>query len=177
MTCDFCVCIPAQQIKVVKVSLGNKEHIKKKWKSDFPSPFWKEVYSKMKDFDANGSKFSLTVTVPSRKEIILTPLNPPPLLYNKTGVYRGIHSFSHFCSKNIDYGYSLELPHWGSSNEYPQSMFWAEIWKISEFLSENFHFLAVKFSEYLNRLVFIMASLRGSSSDCDLDHRNIFLIP
>ena len=31
--------------------------------------------------------------------------------------------------------YSLELPHWGSSNEYPQSMFWAEIWKISEFLS------------------------------------------
>ena len=27
--------------------------------------------------------------------------------------------------KNIDCGYS--------SNEYPQSMFWAEIWKISEF--------------------------------------------
>ena len=23
-------------------------------------------------------------------------------------------------------------------NEYPQSMFWAEVWKISEFLSENF---------------------------------------
>ena len=42
--------------------------------------------------------------------------------------------------KNIDYVYLLEPPQWGSSNEYPQSMFWAEIWKISEFLSENFQF-------------------------------------
>ena len=29
--------------------------------------------------------------------------------------------------------YSLEPPRWGGSNEYLQSMFWAEIWKISEF--------------------------------------------
>ena len=28
--------------------------------------------------------------------------------------------------------------------------------KISEFLSENFHFLVVKISVYLNRLVFVM---------------------
>ena len=33
-------------------------------------------------------------------------------------------------------------------------MFLAEIWKISEFLSENFQFLVVKFSIYLNRDVF-----------------------
>ena len=26
-------------------------------------------------------------------------------------------------AQNIDCGYSLELPRWGSSNEYPQSMF------------------------------------------------------
>ena len=26
-------------------------------------------------------------------------------------------------AQNIDCGYSLELPQWGSSNEYPQSMF------------------------------------------------------
>ena len=34
--------------------------------------------------------------------------------------------------KKIDYmhGYSLELPHWGGSNKYPQSMFWAEIRKL-----------------------------------------------
>ena len=60
-------------------------------------------------------------------------------------------------AQNIDCGYSLELPLQGGSNEYPQSMFWAEIWKISEFLSENFHFLVVKFSVYLNRHVFIMS--------------------
>ena len=34
-----------------------------------------------------------------------------PLLYSKTGFYRGILFFSYFCSKNIDCGYSLELPH------------------------------------------------------------------
>ena len=39
---------------------------------------------------------------------------------------------------NIDYGYSLEPPHRGGSNEYSQSMFWAEIWKISEFFIWNF---------------------------------------
>ena len=63
----------------------------------------------------------------SRKHtyIILTPLNP--LLYSKskTGVYRDIHYFSYFCSKH-------KLWVLVRSNEYPQSMFWAEIWKISE---------------------------------------------
>ena len=44
----------------------------------------------------------------------------------------------------------------GGSNEYPQSMIWAEICKISEFLSENFQFLEVKFSINLNRRDFIM---------------------
>ena len=40
---------------------------------------------------------------------------------------------------------------------YPQSMFWAEILLISEFLSENFQFLVVKFSIYLRyRRVFVM---------------------
>ena len=34
----------------------------------------------------------------------------------------------------------LEPPHRGGSNEYPQSMFWAEIGNISEFLSENFQY-------------------------------------
>ena len=29
----------------------------------------------------------------------------------------------HISAQNIDCGYSLELPHWGSSVEYPQSMF------------------------------------------------------
>ena len=29
----------------------------------------------------------------------------------------------HISAQNVDFGYSLEVPHWGSSNEYPQSMF------------------------------------------------------
>ena len=29
----------------------------------------------------------------------------------------------HYSAQNIDCGYSLEPPHWGGSNEYPQSMF------------------------------------------------------
>ena len=44
----------------------------------------------------------------------------------------------------MDCGYLLEQPQWGSSNEYPQSMFWAELWKISEFLSENFQIFGGK---------------------------------
>ena len=36
----------------------------------------------------------------------------------------------HISAQNIDCGYSLEPPRRGVSNEYPQSMFWAEIRKI-----------------------------------------------
>ena len=57
-----------------------------------------------------------------------------------------------FLLKNIDCGYSLEPPRRGGSNEYPQSMFWAEIRKISEifvcfffFFFFFFQFLEVKF--------------------------------
>ena len=58
--------------------------------------------------------------------------------------------------KNIDCGYWLEQPQRCGSSKYPQPMFWAEIWKISEFSSENFQFLVVKFSMYLNRHVIVM---------------------
>ena len=33
-------------------------------------------------------------------------------------------------AQNIDCRYLLEPPRWGGSNEYPQSVFWAEIGKI-----------------------------------------------
>ena len=46
------------------------------------------------------------------------------------------------------------------SNEYPQSMFVQKYEKISVFLSENFQFLVVKFSIYLNRRVFVMCTLK-----------------
>ena len=60
-------------------------------------------------------------------------------------------------AQNIDCGYSLEPPHRGGSNEYPQSMFWAKNMKnIRIFYLKIFIFLVVKFWVYLNRHVFIM---------------------
>ena len=44
-------------------------------------------------------------------------------------------------AQNIDCRYSLEPPRRGGSNEYPQFMFWAEIWKISEFFIWKFSVL------------------------------------
>ena len=54
--------------------------------------------------------------------------------------FTGVYIIFLISAQNIYYEYSLEQPRRGGSNEYPQSMFWAEIWKISEFLSENFRF-------------------------------------
>ena len=48
--------------------------------------------------------------------------------------FTGLYIIFPILLKNIDRGYLLELPRRGGSNKYPQSMFWAEIWKISEFL-------------------------------------------
>ena len=60
--------------------------------------------------------------------------------------------------RTIDCGYSLEPPRRCGSNEYPQSMFWAEIRKISGLLYlKLFIFMVVKFSVYLNRRVFVMS--------------------
>ena len=90
--------------------------------------------------------------------------NFDPLKPNgNTGVYRGTH-FVLFLfllkkknkTKNINCGYSWEPLLWGGSHEYPQSMFWAEIWNILFFLSENFQFSEVKFLIYLNRCVFLL---------------------
>ena len=72
--------------------------------------------------------------------------------------FTGVYIIFLISAQNIDCGYSLEPPRRGGSNECPQSMFWAEIRKISEFLSENFHFLVVKFLVYLNRRVFVMSA-------------------
>ena len=71
--------------------------------------------------------------------------------------FTGIYIIFLIFAQNHICGYSLEPPRRGGSNEYPQSMFWAEIWKLSDFfLSENFHFLVAKFSVYLNRHIFVM---------------------
>ena len=64
--------------------------------------------------------------------IIFTPLNPT-FIYKNWGL-QGDTLFFLFLLKNIDCGYSLEPPRRGGSNDCPQSMFWAEIRKISNFV-------------------------------------------
>ena len=51
--------------------------------------------------------------------------------------------------KNIDCGYSLEPPRRGSSNEYPQSMFWAETGKIFEFFIWKFSVFGGEIFQYI----------------------------
>ena len=79
--------------------------------------------------------------------------NPSPACITKTCLYNfdplkphfyivklgftGVYIIFLISAQNIDCGY-LELPHWGSSNENPQSMFWAKMWKISEFFIWKF---------------------------------------
>ena len=84
-----------------------------------------------------------------------------PHFYTVKLGFTGVNLIFLISAQNIDCGYSLEPPRRGarigSSNEYPQSMFWAEIWKISEFFYlKIFSFFEVKFSIYLNRRVFVM---------------------
>ena len=74
---------------------------------------------------------------------------PTPFYIVKLGFTGVFIIFFLFLLKDIDCGYSLEPPHRGGSNEYPQSTFWAKILQISEFLSENFQLLEVKFSIYI----------------------------
>ena len=52
--------------------------------------------------------------------------------------FTGVYIIFLILLNNMDCRYSLEPPRRGGSNEYPQSMFWAEIWKISAVLSDNF---------------------------------------
>ena len=63
-----------------------------------------------------------------------------PHFYIVKLAFTGVYIIFLISSQNIDCGYSLEPPRRGGSNEYPQSMFWTGIWKISEFLSEHFQF-------------------------------------
>ena len=82
------------------------------------------------------------------------PLKPHFCIVNR---FTGVYIIFLILLRNIDCGYSLESLHWGGSNDYPQSMFWAGIWKISELIIWKFSFFfVVKFSIYLNRRVFVM---------------------
>ena len=58
--------------------------------------------------------------------------------------FPGVYIIFLYLLKNIDSGYSLEPPRRGGYNEYPQFMFWAEIWKTSEFFIWKISFFGGK---------------------------------
>ena len=60
--------------------------------------------------------------------------------------FTGVYIIFLISAENIDCGYSFEPPRRGGSNEYPQSIFSAEIWKISEFFIGKFSFFGGKIS-------------------------------
>ena len=72
-----------------------------------------------------------------------------PHFYTVKLGFTGVYSIFLISIQNIDCGYSLEPPPRGGSNEYPQSMFWAEIWKISEFLIWKFSFFGGENFQYI----------------------------
>ena len=85
---------------------------------------------------ANRSKINaIRITCPCE----LYPLTPHFYIV-KLGC-TGVYIIFLFLLQNIDCGYSLEPPHWGGANVYPQSMFWAKIRKKSHFFHMKLIFL------------------------------------
>ena len=54
--------------------------------------------------------------------------------------FRGVNIFFLFLLKNIDFGYALEPPRRGGSNEYPQTMFCSDMENIRFFYVNIFIF-------------------------------------
>ena len=71
--------------------------------------------------------------------------------------FTGIYIIFLISAQNIDYEYLLEPPRRGGSNEYHNLCFEQKYEKYQSFLSENFQFLEVKVSIYLNRRVYVMS--------------------
>ena len=70
----------------------------------------------------------------------------------------------HISAQNIDCGYSLEPPHRGGSNEYPQSMFLSRNNKNNVYpCKPQFYYIKVGFKgSKLYRYVFVMNGLNDN---------------
>ena len=87
-----------------------------------------------------------------------------PHFYTAKLGFTGVYIIFLISAQNIDCGYSLEPPQQGRSNEYLQSMFWAEVWKISEFFYlKSFSFWGWNF-QYIWIGVFVMIAHPEHSS-------------
>ena len=88
---------------------------------------FREMCCKM-ETDNIGKEYKYTKEIITKTGLFKYTKNLPPK--NETFQIKSSDIF-HISAQNIDCGYSLEPPHRGGSNEYPQSMFWAEIKKIT----------------------------------------------
>ena len=109
----------------------------------------------IKLFNRNYFFCNIWTTITKTRLYNFDPLKPHFYIV-KLG-FTGVYIIFLISVQNIDCVYLLEPPRRGSSNEYPQSIFWAEIWKISGFFIWKCSiFIVVKLSIYLNRRVFVM---------------------
>ena len=67
--------------------------------------------------------------------------------------FTGVYIIFLISAKHIECGYSLER---GGSNEYPQSMFWAEKWKNIRVFIRKFSVFGGEISRYFDKRVFVM---------------------
>ena len=100
--------------------------------------------------------FTIIVTLEKTRLYNTEPLKPH--FYIVKLEFTRVYIIFLIYAQNIDCGYSLEPPQRGVSNEYHNLCFEQNYEKCLRFLSENFQFLEVKFSIYLNRHVFEMKS-------------------
>ena len=94
-----------------------------KWK------FWSDCTNMLADLNVRITKTCLYNFDPLKPHFYIVKLG-----------FTGVYITFLISAQNIECGYSLEPPHRGGSNEYPQCMFWAELWKISEFFIRKFSF-------------------------------------
>ena len=73
--------------------------------------------------------------------------------------YAGIYHFSYFFIQNIDYGYLLKSPRRSGSNMYTQSIFLANILKISFVPTKYSIFIVERSLCTLQGQVFVMETL------------------
>ena len=145
--------------------MGNKNSVKAMWHHANLQSQWAVKYRSRSNTDTAVFVISKCKLVPSTCMITITktrlynfdPLKPHIYIL-KLG-FTGVYIIFHISAQK----HRLWVLVRGGSNEYPQSMFWAEIWKNkSVFYLKFFSFWEVNFSIYLNRHVFVMCSLYSS---------------
>ena len=136
------------KIKVKRIAFRNKEHTKnhEHWRLGLIESHHMQHCSLQGCIRPTRGGFS-DIRFSNTTKTYLYNVDPlkPHFCIVKLG-FTGVYIVFLISAQKQRLSYSLEPPRRGGSNEYPQSMFWAEIWKISVFIWFFFHFLVVNFS-------------------------------